>query len=683
MPLTDDIKFLKGVGPARANDFYALGVRTIADLLFTFPRAINDLSTVTTIADAPAVGDAVIVAEMRNLEERCPRRGKIRSIVHAMFTDRTGEMEAVWFNSPWVKEQLAAAGKTLLLYGKVNRKSGWLKMEHPRFEPTVAGIARSSLNVGRMVPVYPCTGRLNQNAWRQAMNHALTATLAELPELYPPDFLREQNLTARQDAVRNMHFPDNDAARAAARERLAWDEALLMQLAIAQRRAAALNAASGGRRIIVTPEIDAHLRRLFPFRPTAAQEKVLREITADLAAPLPMRRLLQGDVGSGKTAVAIYALLAAVANGAQAVLMAPTGIVAAQHFMTLEKFLAAGGRSKVRLKLLTSGMKKREREWLKTELAQGGIDLLVATHAAIESDIQFKNLALAVIDEQHKFGVAQRDALANKGVGVKELVMTATPIPRSLALTVYGDLDVSVIDELPPGRQPVRSTLINSRQLPQAWDFIRAELAKGRQAFIVSPLREENEDYLSATEAFENFRSHELSGFALGLLHGQMTREEQAAAMDEFRAGKIQALVCTVVIEVGVDIPNANTMLVLHAERFGLAQLHQLRGRIGRGTDAGHFIMLSDGGGEITMARLQVMTQTMDGFKIAQEDLRLRGPGEFLGTKQHGLPEFKALDLVEDLALINRARETAKQILPELATAKFAALNAALAAQTP
>lgn len=658
--LTTPIQFLKGVGPTRVADFNALNIFTVQDLLLTFPRAISDRSNVSTIAESPIDGEAVIIARVRNVEEkRLRRRGvKAKSITHAMFVDDTGEMEAIWFNSPWVKEQLRE-GETLTLYGKVNRKSGWLKMEQPRFERVNNNVGTLSLNVGRMVPNYPCTGNLTQNIWRKIMNNALELALKTIPEIHSPEYLQSHELINIHDAVRNLHFPENEKMRERARLRIAWDEALTMQRGIAQRRQEFLRQQKNSA-ISISRELDSRIRALFPFKPTKAQNRTIDEISADLISPLPMHRLLQGDVGSGKTAVAIYAMLAMIANGAQTCLMAPTSLLAEQHFQTLQNFLLHSKRAKVNVRLLISGGKKHERELTRIALKTGTIDILIATHAALEDDIEFKNLGLVVIDEQHKFGVTQRDKLTAKCTLANLLVMTATPIPRSLALTVYGDLDVSTIDELPPGRQIVRSNIIRPAQLPKFWDFLRAELCKGRQAFIVSPRLEENEDVVSAKEAFENYRSHELANFAVGLIHGQIDKTEQQEIMNAFRERKIDVLVSTIVIEVGVDIPNANTMIVLHSERFGLAQLHQLRGRIGRGREVGHFVMLVDGGNELTIERLKILTETNDGFKIAEVDLKMRGPGEFLGTRQHGLPEFKVLDLIEDLPLIIKAKQEVK-----------------------
>lgn len=703
--LKDDLQFLKGVGPARADDFSRLGIHSVRDLLFTFPRDIADRSNVSSIAGAPDEGEAVFIATVTEFEERKPRGGRLRSIVRACLSDGTGEMEAVWFNAPWVLEKLHDA--TLLIYGKVKKEHGRVKLDHPQFEvmsapsevPALpAGLSRTgaaaatgaaraaggthtapvaggSLNAGRIVPVYPCTGALTQNVWRKVMDSALRQTLPLLPELYPPDYMRERQYLPRAEAVRNMHFPESEEARQAAWQRLAHDECLLMQLAICARRRSFENELPS-RKFNFSPELHRRIRSLFPFRMTAAQERVVSEIVKDMQRPVPMHRLLQGDVGSGKTAVAIYAMLAAVAGGAQVCLMAPTGLLARQHFDTLTAFLANSTRSKVRVRLLISGLKKNEREILKGDLASKGTDILIATHAALQKDMQFADLGLVIIDEQHKFGVDQRTMLVQKGIRPDTLIMTATPIPRSLALTVYGDLDVSVIDELPPGRKPVKTSVPAPQMEGKVWDFVRTELVKGRQAYVVSPLLEENEelDLTSAKEAFLRLQNIEFARFKVGLMHGKMTRDEQHEVMSAFRERRIDLLVSTVVIEVGVDVPNANTMVVLHAERFGLAQLHQLRGRIGRGQERGHFILLSEAKTEEARRRLLVLSATSDGFKIAEEDLRMRGPGEFLGTKQHGLPELKLVDIARDMNMILQARQEALELLPELPNPRFSEL---------
>jgi ATP-dependent DNA helicase RecG len=659
--LDNSVQFLPGVGPARAADFARLNVHTIRDLLFTFPRDVSDRSNFSTIADAKIGEDIALIVRPVDAREKKARGGRLTLTV-VRFADDTGEMEAIWFNSPWIMDKFQ--GGNVMLFGKAKFDFGILKMEHPQHELIDADLPDNVLHIGRIVPLYPCTGKLTQQVWRKVMMSAIEKFLPELPEIYPADFLQNRGFPFRQKAVRDMHFPPDAGAREQAFARLVFDECLLMQLAISLSRRRYVEELPG-RSFRITPEIDSRIRSLFPFRLTAAQNKCVKEISDDMREERPMHRLLQGDVGSGKTVVALYAMLAAVANKAQVCIMAPTGLLARQHFETIEKFLGNSSHSKVKTGLLVGGMKKDERDGIINRLASGALDILIATHSAIQKDVKFYDLGVVVIDEQHKFGVRQRATLAEKGTRPDVLVMTATPIPRSLALTVYGDLDVSTIDELPPGRKPVKTSLPDKTREADMWKFIRRELTKGRQAFVISPLVEESEtlDLKSATEAYEQLMAGELSGFRLALLHGRMKREEQQEIMDAFRAGAVDVLVSTVVIEVGVDIPNANVMVVLHAERFGLAQLHQLRGRIGRGDEQGHFILLSDAKGDEARRRLSTLVHTADGFKVAEEDLSIRGPGEFLGTKQHGLPDLKLVDIVRDLATIREARKIADKIV--------------------
>ncbi len=667
--LDDAVQYLKGVGPHRAEDFSRLGVRTVRDLLFTFPRDLSDRRNATAIVDAEPGAELCIAARVTDVKEKRPRRGRIRSVVTAALEDETGTMTAVWFNSPWVADKLASG--EVILFGKTRLEGGELRMDHPQIEPQhgraapgTPVAAASGLNVGRIVPVYPGTGRLTQPIWRRVMQTALDTALQEVEELYPDRFRTERSLVDRRTAIRDMHFPPDEDARARAHARLLYDECLFMQTAILLTRHHA-RADHPGRTFRVSPELDGRIRRLFPFRMTAAQDRAVGEIVRDMEASLPMHRLLQGDVGSGKTAVALYAMLAAVACGAQVVLMAPTGLLARQHHETLAAFLARSEETRVRTGLLLGGMPARQRQKLQAELAGGACDICIATHAAVTADTTFRDLGLVVIDEQHKFGVHQRAALVSKGIRPDTLVMTATPIPRSLALTVYGDLDVSVIDELPPGRKEVTTRVIPMRDADEAWTFLRREVSRGRQAFIVSPLLAESEalEVTSATEAFEQLSEGPLRGLRLALMHGAMSREEQRVVMDAFRGGEVDVLVSTVVIEVGVDVPNATAMVLLHAERFGLAQMHQLRGRIGRGGEAGHVLLLHEARTPVAEERLAILAATTDGFKIAEEDLRLRGPGEFLGTRQHGLPELKLVDIVRDIATIRQARDDAGRLL--------------------
>lgn len=685
-PLDENVQFLKNVGPGRAEDFARLEIVSVRDLLWTFPRDMSDRSERRSIADAPENQPVTIIATAVSVTERKGRARRGRSgrspdIVTAEFDDGSGVfLEIKWFNQPWLVDKLP--NRRVLVHGKGVRLGSRLLMEHPLYEILPEGaddIPASSLNFGRIVPIYPCTGGLNQSLWRKVMERALATRLEFVEEPLPEALLERRGFLPVRDAVRSMHFPGNDADWKRARERLAWEECFLLQLTVLAARRHALHDYPG-RRFPIGPELDSRIRRLYPFRLTPAQDRVIREIAADMASPLPMQRLLQGDVGSGKTAVAAYALLAAVANRAQACIMAPTGLLARQHYETFTRFLANSENARVRIGLLVGGMPAAERRMTAERLANGSLDIVAATHSAIADNVVFHDLGLVIIDEQHKFGVRQRVDLLRKGVRPDTLVMTATPIPRSLALSVYGDLDLSVIDFLPPGRKPIKSIWEPMSRPERAWTLIRNELNRGRQAFVVYPLAEESEelDLKSAGEALNDLGRGELAGYRLELLHGRMKREEQRVVMDRFRAGEVDALISTIVIEVGVDVPNATVMLVGHAERFGLAQLHQLRGRVGRGAEQGYFIMLSDAREGDAGRRLGVLKSTTDGFAIAEADLLLRGPGDFTGARQHGLSSLKVADLTRDADLMADARAEAARVLaedPELTAREHMALR--------
>ena len=680
-PLDDSIQFLKHVGPSRAEDFERLEVRTVRDLVWTFPRDMSDRSNIFTIAASPEDRPVTIVATAVSVEERSVGRRRYgfrangrkppTSITTAEFSDDSGEfLEVVWFNQPWLKDKLA--GRRVLLHGKTKRGGKRLHMDHPLYEVLPDDAPVSTLNFGRIVPIYPCTGNLNQAVWRKAMAFALDSRLAALEEPLPDALRHKKNFPDIAWAVRQMHFPEDQEAWKAARARLAWDECFFLQLAVLAARRHALHDLPG-RRFPINAELDSRIRRLFPFRLTPAQDKAVREIARDMQSPLPMQRLLQGDVGSGKTAVAAWALLAAVANKAQACIMAPTSLLARQHYETFTRFLSGSPNSRVRMGVLVGGMPAAERRVVMERLANGTLDIVAATHSAIGDNVVFHDLGLVVIDEQHKFGVRQRVELARKGVRPDTLVMTATPIPRSLALSVYGDLDLSVIDGLPPGRKPVKTLWISQERPEEAWELTRSELKRGRQAFVVCPLVEESEDsdLRSAEEVCKELREGDLKGFTLEILHGRMKRSEQQQVMKRFRDGGIDVIVSTIVIEVGVDVPNSTVMVVEHAERFGLAQLHQLRGRVGRGVDQGYFVMLSDSRGGEAGERLSALLSAADGFAIAEADLRIRGPGDFTGTRQHGITAFRIVDLVKDIDIMADARGEAAQVLdadPELIT---------------
>ncbi len=662
--LSDSIQFIKGVGPARAADFIKLEINTVNDILFTFPRRISDRSQIISVNESKKFFGKDVSLQVVGISVNKSKRGK-KEITTVIFGDDTGTIAGVWFNATWIEEQFI--GREVIIFGKLQYRNGQMQITHPKVEFCDEG--KENVSVGKIVPVYPLTGNLNQGAWLRIMKNVLAQYLPLLDEFYPEDFLQKRQLMSRQDAVRNMHFPDNIHAADMAKQRLIYDECLLMQLGILFTRHQD-DCKQIGRSFKITRVIDERVRAILPFKLTNGQETAVAEIIEDMKSPKEMHRLLQGDVGSGKTAVAFYITLCAVANKTQVVIMAPTELLARQHEQTFTKFLSRSSKSKVRIALLTGGMKKSVRQVRLASISSGSVDIIISTHATLQEDVHFADLGLIIIDEQHKFGVSQRAALKLKGNHSDVLVMTATPIPRSLALTVYGDLDISTIKGSPPGRKKVKTMTPDSNKWRKIWDFLRKEFNMGRQAYIVSPLVEENEnlDLHSAIEAYEALRKGEFSSFNVGLLHGKMKRKEQDEVMRQFREGKIDALVSTVVIEVGVDIPNATIMVVLHADRFGLAQLHQLRGRVSRGSNLGYCILMTDSKNTEAKKRLQILVESNDGFRIAEEDLAIRGEGEFLGTKQHGRG-FKLTNLVTDFEILKTARDDALKILksdPEL-----------------
>ena len=671
--LDDSIQFVKGVGPKRLQVLRRLGITTVRDLLFFLPRDYEDRSRITPIARL-RVGERATVRGLV-VAARKYRSQRGREMAEVMVKDDSGTLKCVWFSAKYFHEEEFPQDREMLFTGRVDFYRG-PQMASPQHELADGGEA---LFGPAILPIYPLTENMNQTSLRKIVKIALDEYGHLLEDMFQSAYLTKRDLCTLADAIRNVHYPESAEATVRARRRLAYDELFLLEFGMAIRRRG-IRKEDAGFAFQVADQVDARIRKRFPFALTSAQERAIAEIRGDMSAAMPMNRLLQGDVGSGKTVVALYALLAAVANRFQGALMAPTEILATQHYQTISRYLAG---SRVRTALLVGGRNTRERKDLLGKVAQGEIDLVIGTHALVVGDVQFKKLGMVVVDEQHKFGVLQRSQLRQKGRHPDVLVMTATPIPRTLSLTVFGDLDVSTLDELPPGRRPVKSRWYQPDKLNDAYAFIRKRIAAGEQAFIVYPLVAESEklDLKAATTSAEHFQQEVFPDLRVGLLHGRMPQREKDRVMAEFRSGECHILVSTIVVEVGIDIPNATIMVVEHAERFGLAQLHQLRGRIGRGGKPAYFLLFARPKNDDARRRLQIVCATSDGFRIAEEDLQLRGPGEFFGTRQHGLPELRVADIIKDYRLLRMARRDAFEMAaqdPELSEPKHAIIGACL-----
>ena len=663
-PLTS----LKGIGPRRAETLGKLGLFSVEALLRFAPRDYRDYSRVRLAGEAAHGQDGAFALTLCSQPRlaRIPGRGRL-NILTVSGQDASGKLTLTWFNQPYRQAQLKE-GQSVIACGRVDRSRG-ARLVNPALYPALPGI----------LPIYPMTRGLSQPLLRDAIRAGLEAALQEMPDLLPPALSARYGLMPFQQALATLHFPKDFASLAQARRRLAFEDLLLFRLMLA---------AMGSKRKAAAPPLDgaqalSAFLPLLPFSPTQAQRRAMEEICRDLSAGKAMNRLIQGDVGSGKTAVAFYAMYAVMEAGGQAALMAPTEILARQHY---EKLLALFGPHRVRL--LLGDMKASQRAEAWDALSRGQASIAVGTHALLRQEGMFSNLQLIVTDEQHRFGVSQRAAIQNKGnAGVHVLVMSATPIPRTLALLLYGDLEVSRIDQLPPGRKPVQTKLVPPSKAKDMYAFIRDQAQAGRQAYIVCPLVEENEDLPGVPGAVQLYRRLQKAfpSVRFGLLHGQQPPKEKEAVAAAFRAGQIQVLVSTTVIEVGVDVPNATVMAIEHADRFGLAQLHQLRGRVGRGEHAAYcFLLCGPDPGDAAIARLHMLTSTQDGFAIAEADLAQRGPGDFLGTRQHGLSAFTAASLAGDVGILQEVQEAAQALLaapsPEsqpllqLAQARLAAL---------
>ncbi len=675
LTLASEVKYLKGVGPARAEVLATRGISTVEDLLYYAPFRYEDRTRLTRIHDLIPGQTTTIFAKVLTCGLMRTRRGTF--IFDLAATDQSGPggiIRCKWFNAVYLhRQKVFRQGQRVFFYGKVERDpfgTGNLQMIQPQYEilPESEEGGRDSLEVGRIVPIYESIGRLSPRVLRRLISTALEALGDRIPDRLPPSVLGKNKLMRGARAVRLTHFPENEDKledlsrfRTPSQVRMIFEEFFNVGAGLALRRRRAK--AAPGIEFRVRDTVRAAIKRVLPFHPTAAQKRVLKEIVDDMRSPPPMNRLLQGDVGSGKTIVAVQAALVALDNGYQVALMAPTEILATQHFFYIRDLLAPLPYS---VDLLISARRARAKADLKERIATGAVNLVVGTHALIEEDVQFARLGLAIVDEQHRFGVMQRFKFIRKAATPDVLVMTATPIPRTLALTLYGDLDFSVIDELPPRRTPIETRLINESGRQAAFDFIRAKVRGGEQAYVVYPVIEEaaRPDIRTAVRMFEYLARNVFPEFRVALLHGRLPSEEKEGVMQLFKRGEIQILVSTTVIEVGVDVPNAAVMLIEHADGFGLSQLHQLRGRIGRGSAQSYcLLMAGDSPNEVADERLRTMCETTDGFRIAEIDLKLRGPGEFFGTRQSGIPTFRIANLLRDQEILEWAKREAAEFV--------------------
>ncbi|HHV38380.1 MAG TPA: ATP-dependent DNA helicase RecG [Tepidimicrobium sp.] len=648
------VQYVKGVGPKRAAKLKRLGIETIEDLLYYIPREYDDRSNFKRISQCIDGDKASLRVEVCGYPSKLrPRRNL--SILKIPVKDSSGFANLVWFNQDYISNHFSL-GDRIAVNGKISIRGNEIQIMNPVFEKEKGN------RVGRIVPIYSLTNKLSNNEMVNIMRNAIRDYVEKLPEVLPKCLRDELKLLPIHRAIKGIHFPKNREEYLAARRRLAFEELLVLQLGLLLIKNRRADTRSG----IKFPAIDGMNTFIdnLPFELTKAQKRVFKEIEADMKSKKQMNRLIQGDVGSGKTIVAILAMFKAWKSGYQSVMMVPTEILATQHYESISRFFSDYNIS---CALLTGSIPNREKEKILSDLKSGKIDVLVGTHAVIQENVEFARLGLAITDEQHRFGVEQRAVLTQKGINPDILVMTATPIPRTLALILYGDLDISIIDELPPGRKPVETYVVGLGMIDRVNSFVKKQLLLGRQAYIVCPLIEESDKLKarSAEELYVSLKDGVYREFKVGLLHGNMKAKEKESIMDSFKAGNLDVLISTTVIEVGVNVPNANIMIIYNAERFGLAQLHQLRGRIGRGQYQSYCVLINEGKTRISRERMRVLQKSNDGFYISEKDLELRGPGEFFGTRQHGIPDLKVANLFTDMDMLKIAQLKSKEILKE------------------
>jgi ATP-dependent DNA helicase RecG len=656
-PEHDALRYIKGVGPKRSLIFQKIGIHTIRDLLYLFPRRYEDRSHFAPLNKLPLAEPITCRGEVADVKFK-PIRGM--PLVDVLIGDETGTLHAVFFNQPYLR-RLFECGQQVILYGKVDFYKKNLQMSNPEFE-IVDSAEAESIHTGRITPIYPLTEGLFQRSLRTTLREAIENHLdGVITDALAPELREELDLMPLDRALREMHAPSSFDELERARRRIVFDEFFAFELQLFLK-VKAIRTEHRSPAFRISPELLDEFKRSLPFELTRSQENALRDLIQDLSQTVPMNRLLQGDVGSGKTVVAAFAFLAAHRSELQSAFLIPTEILAEQHYRTLLKFLEPVG---IRPELLTKSIAPDKRARLIAELKQGKVPVVIGTHALLQDDVQFKALGLLVVDEQHKFGVHQRNQLLQKKPRPHQLVMTATPIPRTLALTVYADLDISVMKELPRGRQPIKTYWITRKKQPEVFEHMAARIGKGEQAYIVFPLIEETEkkDLLAAKKEFERLQKTVFKKFRMGLVHGKLDRPERESIMRAFSRREIDILVATSVIEVGVDQPNATLMIIENAERFGLAQLHQLRGRIGRGTLESECFLFGEPTTDEGKKRLRLLTKLNDGFLIAEEDLKLRGQGDLWGTRQSGEPLFRVADPVADEAMLLLARKEAQKLM--------------------
>ena len=652
MLLNEPITAIKGIGEKKAQILNNLGIFTVEDIVEYFPRDYEDRSDVRKIDQLVEDEENTFFAWVDNMPENV-HIGKM-SITKVRLSDETGKINAVWYNQAFLKNAIKK-DEYYIFTGIYRKKNGRREIISPEFEKAES---KEILGAGRIVPVYHLTAGISQKVIRALVKKTLDSVKTQLPDFMPLDIRKKYCLCERNFAISNIHFPENSESFFIARKRLVFDELFILQMALFKLKGTTKRNSGI---IFKCDNVLEETQKALGFEFTNAQKKVTEEIINDVSKGVLMNRLIQGDVGSGKTAIAMAACLMAIKNGYQAALMAPTEVLASQHYEAFSAFFQKFG---VEVCLLKGSLKKKEKDAAKESILSGKTKMVIGTHAIIQKDVEFKNLALVITDEQHRFGVKQRNVLTEKGTNAHVLVMTATPIPRTLALILYGDLDVSVIDELPPGRQEILTYAVNSSYHKRAYAFIRKEVENGRQAYMVCPMIEESDaiEAKAVETMIDEVSQTDFKDLNVSVLHGKMKPDEKDAIMSDFAANKIQILISTTVIEVGINVPNATIMLIENAERFGLSQLHQLRGRVGRGKYQSYCILVTDSKSQITKERMKVMQKTNDGFEISETDLKLRGPGEFFGTRQHGIPQLKIANLYKDADMLSLSQEAAKEL---------------------